>query len=74
MEASDGKEMILQSGAFLMPGKDKKMIEKDYEVETNEMPKSAVNYRKPRRLSAEQRQAASERANNLHNKGDKSVS
>ncbi|MBR2258934.1 MAG: hypothetical protein IJ899_16725 [Blautia sp.] len=41
---------------------------------TYEMPKSAVNYRKPRRLSAEQRQAASERANNLHNKGDKSVS
>ena len=41
---------------------------------TYEFPKSAVNYRKPRRLSAEQRQAASERANNLHNKGDKSVS
>ncbi len=36
MEASDGKEMILQSGAFLMPGKDKKMIETNYEVETNE--------------------------------------
>ena len=41
---------------------------------TYEMPKSVVNYRKPRRLSVEQRQAASERANNLHNKGDKSVS
>lgn len=31
-----------------------------------EMPKSAVNYRKPRRLSAEQREAARERAVNLH--------
>lgn len=28
---------------------------------TYEMPKSAVNYRKPRRLSAEQREAAKER-------------
>ena len=36
-----------------------------------EMPKSAVNYRKPRRLSAEQREAARERAVNLHGKRDK---
>lgn len=34
-----------------------------------EMPKSAVNYRKPRRLSAEQREAARERAVNLHKRG-----
>ena len=38
---------------------------------TYEMPKSAVNYRKPRRLSAEQREAARERAGNLHGKRDK---
>lgn len=36
-----------------------------------EMPKSAVNYRKPRRLSAEQREAARERAVNLHKRGSK---
>ena len=38
-----------------------------------EMPKAFVNYRKPRRLSAEQREAARERANNLHNIGEKAV-
>ena len=38
---------------------------------TYEMPKSAVNYCKPRRLSAEQREAARERAGNLHGKRDK---
>lgn len=32
---------------------------------TYEMPKSAVNYRKPRRLSAEQREAARERMKRL---------
>lgn len=36
-----------------------------------EMPKSAVNYRKPRRLSAEQREAAREWAVNLHKRGSK---
>ena len=36
-----------------------------------EMPKSAVNYRKPRRLSAEQREAARERAVNLHKRESK---
>ena len=34
---------------------------------TYEMPKSAVNYRKPRRLSVEQREAARERLRNIKN-------
>jgi len=39
---------------------------------TYEMPKSAVNYRKPRRLSVEQREAARERAGLMRNyKGNK---
>jgi len=33
---------------------------------TYEMPKSAVTYRKPRRLSVEQREAARKRASNLN--------
>lgn len=34
---------------------------------TYEMPKSAVNYRKPRRLSEEQRKAASDRMKKVRN-------
>ena len=35
---------------------------------TYEMPKSAVTYRKPRRLSAKQREAAKRRMNTLNNR------
>ena len=39
---------------------------------TYEMPKSAVTYRKPRKLSVEQREAARDRINIINNRSDKS--